>query len=516
MSDQLVLNMDEFLQSLPQFGHLDIRLFAAVVNATGYGVIVTDHSQPDDPIIYCNETFQQLTGFSMEDIIGHNCRFLQDNDRNQKARQELKDAIRTGSYCKVEIRNYKKDGHLFLNELIVSPVKNKEDDVTHFIGILHEITTRKEVNPAIISDQNRLEYWVEERTQDLKESEIYLSSIIETIRESLLVLDSGLKILSVNDHFCRFFKLSEKEVAGKLVTEIGNGSWNIPEFIDLLQNVLPHNNPFENFELCYDFPAIGRKLLVLNAMQITHKGKYQDRILLAIEDVTDRRAVEQRKEDFIRIASHEMKTPVTSIKGNIQLLHKKALNTGDQSFLSAFNSTQKSIARLEKLITDLLDVAKIQSGRIEFDYTRFNLGDLIREAVTSFQTTSESHHIEISGAVNQYVTADYGRLEQVLINLLSNAVKYSPGSTEVGLHVGLVNQYVKVSITDSGVGINRKEHKKIFERFYRADQIMEKYPGVGIGLYVSNQIIQEHKGSLWVESEEGAGSVFNFTLPIEQ
>jgi signal transduction histidine kinase len=301
-----------------------------------------------------------------------------------------------------------------------------------------------------------------------------------------------------------------------LVTEIGNGSWNIPEFIDLLQNVLPHNNPFENFELCYDFPAIGRKLLVLNAMQITHKGKYQDRILLAIEDVTDRRAVEQRKEDFIRIASHEMKTPVTSIKGNIQLLHKKALNTGDQSFLSAFNSTQKSIARLEKLITDLLDVAKIQSGRIEFDYTRFNLGDLIREAVTSFQTTSESHHIEISGAVNQYVTADYGRLEQVLINLLSNAVKYSPGSTEVGLHVGLVNQYVKVSITDSGVGINRKEHKKIFERFYRADQIMEKYPGVGIGLYVSNQIIQEHKGSLWVESEEGAGSVFNFTLPIEQ
>jgi PAS domain S-box-containing protein len=508
--------MDNFLQSLSQIGYLDFRLLASLVDATGYGIIITDHLQPDNPIIYCNEAFELFTGYSKNDIIGHNCRFLQDHDRSQKERQDLKDAIRTGSHCKVEIRNYKKDGRMFWNELIISPIKNKDGEVTHFVGIQYDVTSRRQKDFTFTSDEKKFESRVKERTNDLQESEIYLGSIIETIRESLLVLNSDLKILSVNEHFCRFFKIREQEVVGKFVTEMGNGSWNIPEFVDLLQNILPHNNPFENFELCYDFPGVGRKVLVLNARQITHKGKYQDRILLAIEDVTERRAIEQRKEDFIRIASHEIKTPVTSIKGNIQLLHKKALNTGDDSFLSAFKTTQKSIARLEKLIADLLDVAKIQSGRIEFEYNRFNLGDLIREAVDSFQVTCESHNIIISGNIDQLVTADYGRLEQVLINLLSNAVKYSPGANEVKLHVGLVHQYIKISITDTGVGINQKDHKKIFERFYRADKITEKYPGIGIGLYVSNQIVQEHKGSLWVESEEGSGSIFNITIPVER
>ena len=508
--------MDDFLQNLPHIGHTDIRLFAAAINATSNGVVITDHSQPDEPIIYCNEAFERLTGYSKKDIIGHNCRFLQDGDRNQKERQELKDAIRNGNYCQVEIRNYKKDGRLFWNELIVSPVKNKAGEVTHFIGVQNDITRRKEAESALLEERYHLEERVKERTHDLKESEIYLESIVETIRESLLVLDAELNILSVNDHFCRFFKVNEKEVAGKSLTQMSNGQWNIPELVNLLKNVLPHNNPFENFELGYDFPAVGKKLLILNARQIMHKGGYQDRILLAIEDITERRAIEQRKEDFISIASHEMKTPLTSIKGNIQLLHKKALNSGDTSFLAGFETTEKSIARLEKLIADLLDVAKIQSGRIEFNYTTFNFNTLIREAVEAVQVTSQTHRIVVSGETNHEVTADQGRLEQVLINLLSNAIKYSPGESEVGIHVAMIQEYIKVSITDSGVGINKSDHKKIFERFYRADKITEKYPGVGIGLYVSNQIIQEHKGTLWVESEEGAGSVFNFTIPLKR
>jgi PAS domain S-box-containing protein len=506
--------MDDFLQNLPHIGQTDIRLFAAAVNATSNGVVITDHSQPDEPIIYCNEAFERLTGYTKQEIIGHNCRFLQDDDRDQKERQQLKEAIQTGSYCQVEIRNYKKDGRLFWNELIVSPVKDQEGNVTHFIGVQNDITRRKEAESALRQERDNLEARVEERTHDLKESEIYLESIVETIRESLLVLDSDLKILSVNDHFCRFFKVSEKEITGKVITEMGEGRWNIPELVNLLKNVLPHNNPFENFELGYDFPSIGNKLLVLNARQVTHKGKYQDRILLAIEDITERRAIEQRKEDFISIASHEMKTPLTSIKGNIQLLHRKAVNSGDTSFLAGFETTQKSIIRLEKLITDLLDVAKIQSGKIEFKFTDFKFGDLLNEAVEAVQVTSPNHQIIITGNTDQNITADYGRLEQVLINLLSNAVKYSPGANKVGVHVALVHQYLKVAITDYGVGINRQEHKKIFERFYRADKITKKYPGVGIGLYVSNQIIQEHKGTLWVESEEGAGSVFNFTIPV--
>ena len=508
--------MDDFLQQLPHIDQLDIRLFAAAVNASSNGVVITDHSQPDEPIIYCNCAFEQLTGYSKEEIIGHNCRFLQDSDRSQEQRDILRTAIRNGEHCQVEIRNYKKDGRMIWNELMISPVKDNKGKVTHYIGVQNDVTRRKEAEIALESEKDHLEGRVQERTQELQESEAYLSSIVETIRESLVVLDEEMRVLSVNDNFCRFFKLNEVEVKGKVLFSIGNGQWDLPELKNLLLNILPHNNPFEDFELENEFPAIGRRLLVLNARQVVLKGKYEDRILLAIEDMTERRAIEQRKEDFISIASHEMKTPLTSIKGNLQLLQRRAQRNGHEEYNSGFETTTKSVARLERLVYDLLDVSKIQSGKLEFNYAPFRFDELINEAVSSVQVSSPSHQIVVTGQTEIEVVADYGRVEQVVINLLNNAIKYSPESNSVAIHVSLLAGYVKAAITDSGVGIHRRDHKKIFERFYRADQIVEKFPGVGIGLYVCNQIIKEHKGTLWVESDEGQGSVFNFTLPINK
>ncbi|WP_428327842.1 PAS domain-containing sensor histidine kinase [Mucilaginibacter sp.] len=508
--------MDDFLKRLPNTGQTDIRLFAAAVSASNNGVVITDHTQPDEPIIYCNKAFESITGYNNKEIVGHNCRFLQDGDDNQDARHLLRKAIKNGEHCKVEIRNYKKDGRLFWNELMISPVKDQDGNITNFIGIQNDITRRKEAEDALAAEKGHLEERVLERTEDLQESETYLASIIETIRESLMVLDEKMRVLSVNDHFCRFFKSTEKEIRGKVLFEHHNGQWNLPELKNLLINVLPNNNPFEGFEIENEFPNIGRKLLVLNARQVTLKGKYQNRILLAIEDITERREIEQRKEDFISIASHEMKTPLTSIKGNLQLLQRKAIQNNDTQYLSGFETAAKSIARLEKLIYDLLDVSKIQSGKVGFYFTKFNFGQLITEAVNGVQATTQTHKLVMTGSADMVITADFGRLEQVLLNLLSNAIKYSPDGKKIMVHTSILPDYVKVSITDTGVGIHERDHKRIFERFYRADQISEKFPGVGIGLYVSNEIIKEHKGTLWVESQEGQGSVFSFTIPINR
>ncbi|SDE96690.1 PAS domain S-box-containing protein [Mucilaginibacter pineti] len=506
--------MEEFLRRLPHTGQTDIRLFAAAVSASNNGVVITDHTQPDEPIIYCNKAFETMTGYTNKEIIGHNCRFLQDGDAGQEARHILREAIGKGEHCSVEIRNYKKGGRLFWNELTISPVKDQDGMVTNFIGIQNDITRRKEAEEALIVERDNLEERVLERTEDLKESEAYLASIIETVRESLVVLDRDMQVLSVNEHFCRFFKSVEKDIKGKVLFEHNNGQWNLPELKNLLINVLPNNNPFEGFEIENEFPKIGRKLLVLNARQVILKGKYQDRILLAIEDITERREIEQRKEDFISIASHEMKTPLTSIKGNLQLLQRKAQQNNDTQYLSGFETAVKSVARLERLIYDLLDVSKIQAGRVAFSFTTFQLDRLINEAVSGIQATTNTHTIKVTGSANIEVTADFGRLEQVLLNLLSNAVKYSPDGKDVTLHMSILPDYVKISITDKGVGIHERDHKRIFERFYRTDQISEKFPGVGIGLYVSNEIIKEHKGTLWVDSKEGEGAIFSFTIPI--
>ncbi|MFD1255980.1 PAS domain-containing protein [Mucilaginibacter terrae] len=508
--------MDDFLKRLPNTGQTDIRLFAAAVSASSNGVVITDHTQPDEPIIYCNKAFESITGYTNKEIIGHNCRFLQDGDNDQEARHKLRKAINTGEHCQVEIRNYKKDGKLMWNELMISPVKDQDGNITNFIGIQNDITRRKQAEDALLAEKDHLEERISERTEDLQESEAYLASIIETMRESLVVLDNKMKVMSVNEHFCRFFKSAQKDIKGKVLFEHNNGQWNLPELKNLLINILPNNNPFEGFEIENDFPRIGRKLLVLNARQVTLKGKYQNRILLAIEDITERREIEQRKEDFISIASHEMKTPLTSIKGNLQLLHRRAKQNNDTQYLNGFETAAKSIARLEKLIYDLLDVSKIQSGKVGFNFTKFNFTHLLTEAVNGVQATTQTHSLIITGSADVEITADFGRLEQVLLNLLSNAVKYSPNSTKVIVHTSVLPNYIKLSITDTGVGIHERDHKRIFERFYRADQISEKFPGVGIGLYVSNEIIKEHKGTLWVESQEGKGSVFSFTIPINR
>jgi len=360
----------------------------------------------------------------------------------------IKDAISKGEHCQVELRNYKKDGTFFWNELIISPVKDSNGNVTHFIGVQNDITRRKETETALKEERVHLEERVKDRTHDLEESESYMASIIETIRESLVVLNDVMEILTVNDHFCKFFKLNPDELIGKTLFELGTGQWEIPKLRNLLENVLPHNNPFEGFELENDFDEIGRKLLIINARQITLKGKYQDRILLAIEDITERRAIEQRKEDFISIASHEMKTPLTSIKGNIQLLQRKAIKNNDMAYLNGFETANKSIGRLDKLINDLLDVAKIQSGKVEFHFSAFLLNDMIKEAVEAVQATSQLHHISISDYKPLSIYADYGRLEQVVINLLSNAIKYSSSSSEVIVNISSIPGSVKISVAD--------------------------------------------------------------------
>jgi PAS domain S-box-containing protein len=506
--------MEKFLNGLSDLKNTDFRLLAAALNASSNGVVITDHRQPDQPIIYCNKAFELLTGYSKKEIIGHNCRFLQAQDRSQESILQIKEALRKGEHCQTLIKNYKKNGRVFWNELMISPVKDASGNITHFVGIQNDVTKRVVAELQMEKQRDQLDEKVRERTNTLEESEAYLSAIVETIRESLVVLDSHFRILSANHNFCDFFNDPEDAILGRDLFEIGFGKWNVPELRELLTKVLPHNNPFEGFELTHDFPIIGRKTIILNARQMTLKGKNQDRILLAIEDITERKTMEYRKEDFINIASHEMRTPLTSIKGNLQLLNKIAQKKGDTDYTRGFLAAGKSVARLERLIFELLDVSKMQSGKVDFNFESVDISTLVAESIAIIQQETPSSKIVVSGLKSQFVEGDYGRLEQVMINLLSNAVKYSPGSSEIKVHISSMSGYCKIAISDQGIGINMKDHKRIFERFYRAEEISEKFPGVGVGLYVCNEIIKEHNGTLWVESEAGKGSTFSFTIPV--
>jgi PAS domain S-box-containing protein len=492
-----------------------LELLTKALDASISGIILTDNKLPDNPIVYCNAAFEKMTGYNRIDIIGHNCRFLQADDRNQKERTILREAVSNGLECSVEIRNYRKNGDLFWNELYMAPVKNTDGEVTHFIGVQNDVTDRKKVEQELRQQKASMEKKVEERTIALRESEVFLTSIIETVREGLLVLDPNFKVLSANNHFTRTFKVSTEETVGKELYELGNNQWDIPQLRELLVKILPTNNPVVDFEVEHDFPHIGKKLMLLNAYRIELEGQFKDQILLAIEDITDRKEIERRKDDFLSIASHELKTPLTTIKGYMQVLQRNVPDGASEKFNNTLGKVTQYIDRLNNLIAELLDVSRIQTGNIELHEGPFDFDKTVSEVIEGIQSSAHNHKIILSGTTQTTVIADESHIIQVLNNLLSNAIKYGPESETIEVNVSKVSEYIKVSVKDRGVGMTSEDKKRVFERFYRGNDIQKRFPGMGIGLYVCDQIIKNHKGSLWVESEQGKCSVFSFTLPID-
>lgn len=224
------------------------------------------------------------------------------------------------------------------------------------------------------------------------------------------------------------------------------------------------------------------------------------------------RQLDHKKDEFISMASHELRTPLTSIKGYIQLLEAKLKEIDTEAYTYVVR-TGNSINRLQALVEDLLDVSKIQSGRLQFNMSAFPVHEALTESVEEMLHTIPGHRIIVKGSTGAVVHADKTRIIQVLINLLNNAIKYSPNADEVVVQVTETEREITIAVRDFGIGIPPEHHRKIFERFHRVPQNSD-FTGLGIGLYISGEIIQRHNGTLWVESEPGRGSTFYFTLPV--
>jgi len=221
-----------------------------------------------------------------------------------------------------------------------------------------------------------------------------------------------------------------------------------------------------------------------------------------------------KKDEFISIASHELRTPITSLKAALQMIERMA--TKNEEMKPALTFVQKGIKQVDKLIElikDLLDVTKIQAGKLELRKTTFTLDELIAECCGELQAQSEKHELLVKGDKNVQVHADKNRIEQVIINLLSNAIKYSPDGEKVVLTITQIDEGTKIAISDFGIGIPKSKQQFLFDRFYRVDDTSQKYAGLGLGLYISAEIVRQHKGHINIDSEEGKGSTFWFVIP---
>jgi PAS domain S-box-containing protein len=339
---------------------------------------------------------------------------------------------------------------------------------------------------------------------------------LKWVLESLPQITSTSSANGTNIFFNKFFF----EYSGLSVEEATKEGWNSILHPDEIKNVLStwERCKEKGTEFCMDI-RLRRKIDGMYRWHISHITPMKDhngkvtQWIASATDIHEQKMKEQKKDEFMSIASHEMKTPLTSVKAYLQLLEMSV----DKSNTDALLYTRKAISsveRLKNLISELLDVNKIQHGQLNITFNEFDFNEMVNNAVEDIQYNSPNHKIIKTGRIDQLVYGDKERLQQVIVNLLSNAVKYSPGSHEVSITVGLEEKQIKVAVKDSGIGIANSNLLKIFGRYFRVEGQDFHSQGLGIGLFISMNIIERHNGKLWAESEQGKGSIFYFTIPL--
>ncbi|MBC6110927.1 PAS domain-containing protein [Pedobacter sp. CCM 8938] len=234
-----------------------------------------------------------------------------------------------------------------------------------------------------------------------------------------------------------------------------------------------------------------------------------------LNDVTIHKEDEIRKNDFIAMASHELRTPLTTLQGYIQLIESRTKKGGDEFLTNSMGKVNTQVKKMAGLIDGFLNTSSFEAGKIYLNMETFELNDLLEEITEEAKIMLLKHHLLLLPNADCAITADRDKIGQVLNNLISNAVKYAPTGTDIEVSFKAAKKTVTILVRDQGAGIKKKDQERLFDRYYRVDNIQtRKVAGFGLGLYLSAEIVKSHKGKIWVESEMGKGSVFCFSLPV--
>jgi len=248
--------------------------------------------------------------------------------------------------------------------------------------------------------------------------------------------------------------------------------------------------------------------------EVIYKNAVPHRMIGTIQDITERKHLERQKDEFISIISHELKTPITSLKAYSQIVEKRLTNYADSTSIGMIHKMGDHVNKLTVLIQDLLDVTRIENNKLTLRITRFTFNELANDIIDELNRIYPKHTIEIIESGTVILQQDREKTEQVLRNLLTNALKYSPDTEKVIISISENEEILICSVQDFGIGISPEHQQHVFERFYQArEKNANLFPGLGLGLYICQQIIEQQGGHIKVESEPEKGSVFTFSLP---
>ena len=346
------------------------------------------------------------------------------------------------------------------------------------------------------------------RINALNREAIQGKAILTSMVEGVIAIDKDARILSLNPTAREIFNIKEQDAEGRLFLEVIRNN----DISEIIQRVLKNGEPVSS-ELSLVLPV--QKTFKINASAIFEESAVAGCVLV-IHDITQTRRLERVRSDFVANVSHELKTPLTSIKGFVETLLEGAIDDkeNNREFLRVI---QEHTHRLENLINDLLDLASLEERGIVLNTQEFNIKELVDKVLADFEGQLKNKEIEAGNELpgNLIVKADKDRIEQVFTNLINNAVKFNRPKGAIKIYAEeTADSKIKFTVKDTGFGIPVKDIPRIFERFYRVDKARSRgLGGTGLGLSIVKHIIELHKGSVGVESAEGRGSEFFFILP---
>jgi two-component system phosphate regulon sensor histidine kinase PhoR len=492
-------------------------------------------------IVYCNSQFAKLAGSSLEKVIGQPLlKYVIHED--QQLGQELIDSAWENSDTKGELRLVD-NGDPIPVQLSLK-LLNLDEGICLSI-ILTDLTTQKE-NQKLLQEKNfqlgiaelkareqniNLEAIVEARTKDLQYSiedktriaeelnanKLQLQNVLATMAEGVGIVDERGKLVYANP--------MAQQILGISIDEIEEKIYHDPNWQKIKLDgtpVLKHEFPLfiamNTKKSVYDFeigivpPDREQLYISINAAPIVDENGYVTGGIATFMDVTNRRKVIQQKDDFISVASHELKTPITSLQAALQLLNRIKDNPGEQ-LPKLIEQANKSMNKVSSMVEDLLNASKVTLGQLHMNTSTFKLSAVVGDSYQHIRAMEKSK-IKITGDLELKVLGDPTRIEQVIINFINNAFKYAPNTEEIRVSILQQDDFVRLEVSDDGPGIAPEKLPHLFDRYYRVDDSGLQYSGLGLGLYICAEIIKKHDGEIGAESELGKGSTFWFTLPL--
>ena len=344
------------------------------------------------------------------------------------------------------------------------------------------------------------------RIAELERQNSETQAILESMVEGVIVLDRDSRIVSINPTITKIFEIKKENAQGRLFLDAIRNN-DIAE----VANLVLKGERFVSKEISLVWPV--QRVFQINASLILENETVSG-CLLVIHDITEIRKLEAVRRDFVANVSHELKTPLTSIKGFVETLLEGAIDDKENSrqFLEIIKLHAE---RLDNLVNDLLKLSEIESGQVKLDLSRVRLKELVADILATFNSQLKRKSLEFRNEIGETlsVEADRDKLRQVLVNLIDNAIKFNNEKGSVRIYSEGIGAKIKIIVEDSGIGIPPKDISRIFERFYRVDKARSReLGGTGLGLSIVKHIVELHGGNVGVESIEGAGSKFWFVL----